>query len=262
MKIAVVGKGGVGKTTIAGTLARFLARDGYNVLAVDADPNLNLHMSLGIEESIASRIVPISENAELIRARTGSSFGAILRMNPKVDDIVDRFGIVGPDEVKLIVMGTVRAGNSGCMCPENAFLRALMSHLVMGTKDVVIMDMVAGLEHLGRGTARGVNCMLCVVEPGAKSIITAKRILKLSKDIGIKNFLAVGNKVRGEEQIKLIYKRMEELGIPVIGNVPYDDALIRAEIAGKAPLDLDPECKAVKAIRELKNKLVEKYFLK
>ena len=255
MKIAVVGKGGVGKTTIAGTLSRLLARDSYNVLAVDADPNLNLYTSLGIEESIASEIVPISENAELIRSRTGASFGAILRMNPKVDDIVDRFGIVGPDGVKLIVMGTVKAGNSGCMCPENAFLRALMSHILLGRNDVVVLDMVAGIEHLGRGTAKGVDYMLCVVEPGKKAVTTAKRIFKLAKDINVKKFLVVGNKVSNDEDRNFIEAVMGESGMEVIGFIPFDEKVKEAELRGIALIDLDPDCKAVRAIKEVKNRI-------
>ncbi len=256
MKVAIVGKGGVGKTTIAGTLARLLARDGYNVLAVDADPNLNLHTSLGIEESIASKIVPISEKAELIRSRTGASFGAVLRMNPRVEDIVDRFGIVGPDGVRLIVMGTVKAGNSGCMCPENAFLRALMSHLLLGRKDIVVLDMVAGIEHLGRGTAKGVDYMLCVVEPGVKAIATANRIFKLAKDINVREFLVIGNKVSNENERKFIEEAMRESNIPLLDFVPFDEKVREAELRGVALLDLDPNCGAVKAIVEIKNKLL------
>jgi len=260
MKIAIVGKGGTGKTTIAGTLARLLARDGYNVIAVDADPNLNLASSLGIPSDIASKVRPLSENIELIKKRTVTSYGFI-NYTPKVDDIVDKYGIVGPDGVKLLVMGTVRKGGGGCMCPENAFLRALLAHLILGRKDVVILDMVAGIEHLGRGTARGVDLMICVVEPSVKSIQTAFRIKRLAGEIGVRNVVAVANKVRGEDDIKFIENELSRDNIQLIGVIPYDDVVIEADRLGKSLLDYAPDSKVLLKIIELKEKIIRNYWV-
>ena len=190
MKIAVAGKGGVGKTFVAGTLARLLARDGYNVLAVDADPNINLAASLGIPSEIANRITPLSENDALVKENTGldpkESLCVIFNMTPTVNDIVDRFGVQGPDNVKLLVMGTVKGGDTGCMCGANALLRVLIQHLLIQRGEVLIMDMVAGLEHLGRGTARRMDSMLVVVEPRMKSIDTVGRILRMAEEIEVR----------------------------------------------------------------------------
>jgi len=184
MKIAVAGKGGVGKTFISGTLARLLARDGYKVLVVDADPNINTASSLGIPAEIAKGIIPLSENEVLIQEKTGvapgRSYGQMFRLTPTVSDIVEKFGVVGPDGVQLLVMGTVKGGDTGCMCPANALLRVLVQHLLIQRKEVLVMDMVAGLEHLGRGTARRMDTMLVVTEPRMKSVDTARRILKLA----------------------------------------------------------------------------------
>jgi len=255
LKIAVVGKGGVGKTTIAGTLARLLARDGFNVLAVDADPNLNLASSIGIPRELSEKLVPLSENVELIKSRTQVSFGGFISFTPKVDDIVDKFGVIGPDGVKLLVMGTVRTGGSGCLCPENAFLRALLSHLILGRRDVVILDMVAGLEHLGRGTARGVDIMLCVVEPSIKAVETAKRVYKLAREIEVKNIAAVGNKVTSEEDEEFIKKNLDDL--EVLGYIPFDVSVVKADMLGIALIDYNPSSSAVKGIIRLKNKLLK-----
>ncbi|MEM2495197.1 MAG: AAA family ATPase, partial [Nitrososphaerota archaeon] len=173
MKIALTGKGGVGKTLIAATLSRLLARDGYKVLAIDADPNLNLGYSLGFNEEQLSKIIPLAENEELIKERTSISPEASLvgffKLYPKVDDIVDKFGIIGPDNVSLLIVGTVRKGGEGCLCPENAFLRTLIQHILIKRKEFVIIDMEAGIEHLARGTAKGVDIMLIVIEPSYKS---------------------------------------------------------------------------------------------
>lgn len=255
MKIAVVGKGGVGKTTIAGTLARLLAQDGFNVLAVDADPNLNLASSIGIPRELSEKLVPLSENIELIKSRTQVSFGGFISFTPKVDDIVDKYGVTGPDGVKLLVMGTVRTGGSGCLCPENAFLRALLSHLILGRRDVVILDMVAGLEHLGRGTARGVDIMLCVVEPSVKAVETAKRVYKLAREIEVKNIAAVGNKVTLGEDKEFIRKNLDNL--EVLGYIPFDISVVKADMLGIALIDYNPSSSAVKSIIQLKNKLLK-----
>lgn len=250
MKIAVAGKGGVGKTTIAGTLARLLAQDGQRVIAVDADPAMNLKFTLGVEKNPP----PISELKDLIFERTGANTGTgVYKLNPKVNDIVARYGAKGPDDVTLLVMGTIEKGGGGCTCPENAFLRALLRH-VLFKESTVIMDMEAGIEHLGRGTAKGVDIMLTVVEPGLRSVETVGRIKKLGEDIGIKNIVAVINKVTDPELLKMIEPELEKMNIPLLGIIPYEHALIKADIEGKAPLDVGGE--AVEQIRAIKEKIL------
>ena len=249
MKIAVAGKGGVGKTTIAGTLARLFARDGKRVIAIDADPAMNLKFALGIKENPP----PISELKDLIFERTGAYTGTgIFKLNPKVDDILMRYGAQGPDDVTLLVMGTIEKGGTGCTCPENAFLRALLRHVLFKEK-TVIMDMAAGIEHLGRGTARGVDLMLTVVEPGMRSVETANRIKKLGDDIGITNVLAVINKVTDPAVVKEIETTLEKMGLPVLVIIPYAQTLITADITGKAPIDVGGE--AVEHIKVIKEKI-------
>ena len=263
MKFAVAGKGGVGKTFISGTLARLLARDGYNVLAVDADPNINLASTLGIPREVAEGIVPLSNNDSLVEERTGvapgRSYGSVFRMTPTVSDIVEKFGIIGPDGVQLLVMGTVKGGDTGCMCPANALLRVLIQHLLIQRKDIVIMDMVAGLEHLGRGTARRVDAMLAVVEPRMKSVDTLHRILKLAAEIEVQEVIVVGNKINGEKEKKFVEERMEEAGVHVAAYIPYDPAVAEADMLGVAPLDHSRQSPAVEALFELKEFLKRRY---
>ncbi len=246
VKIAVTGKGGVGKTTLSGTLARMLARDGYDVLAIDADADMNLASSLGI----ANAPKPLTEYKDLIEERAGEK-GGMFRFNPKVDDVVERFGVVGPDNVKMLVMGTVERGGSGCMCPASSFLRAFLRHVVLKEKSALILDMEAGIEHLGRGTTRGIDLMIIVVEPGMRSIETAQRIKELSEGIEIKNLAAVINKGTSAN----IKPKLEELGIPVLGEVPYDPDLVEADFNGLAPIDVGGSW--VESVAGIKEKMLE-----
>jgi CO dehydrogenase maturation factor len=263
VKIAVAGKGGVGKTFISSTLCRLLASDGYNVLAVDADPNFNLAYALGIPREVADNIIPLTENDALIKEKTGVSsdeaYVPVFNMTPTVNDIVDRFGVNAPGGVKLLVMGTVRGGGTGCMCGANALLRVLVQHLLIQRGEALIMDMVAGLEHLGRGTARRMDAMLVVVEPRMKSMDTMRRILRLAEEIEIKEVLAVGNKVATEAERRFIMENMEAMGVPVIAIVPYDEAVGEADMKGVPTLDYDADSPAVQAVRELKDYLVARY---
>ena len=263
MKIAVAGKGGVGKTFVSATLSRLLARDGYSVLAVDADPNLNLGYSLGVAYDVADEIVPISDNEALVKEKTGVSpeeaLGSMFNMNPRVNDIVDRFGVNAPDDVKLLVMGTVKGGGTGCMCGANAMLRVLLQHMLIQRGEILVMDMVAGLEHLGRGTARRMDAMIVVIEPRMKSVDTVKRILKMAEEIEVETIYAVGNKVMRPKDEAFIREKMNELGVEVISLIPYDQSVADADMEGRPTLDYNPDSPAVNAVNELEEYLLERF---
>ncbi|MFZ3383588.1 MAG: AAA family ATPase [Candidatus Methanoperedens sp.] len=230
IKIAISGKGGVGKTTLSGTLARLFARKGYDVLAIDADPSMNLASALGIKNPPR----PLTEYKELIDERAGGPAG-VFKLNPKVDDIVNKFGVTGPDNVKLLVMGTVEKGGSGCMCPASSFLKALMRHVILKMNSVVILDMEAGVEHLGRGTTKGIDYMIIVVEPGARSIETAGRVAELGRQIGISKFGVVINKA-GDE-VSDIEEKLKVYDLPVIGSIPFDPDMIKADLDNISPIE-------------------------
>lgn len=263
LKIAIAGKGGVGKTFVSSTLSRILARDGYSVLAVDADPNLNLGYSLGVPYDEANNIVPLSENDELVKEKTGvapeEALGNMFNMNPKVNDIVDRFGVSAPDGVKLLVMGTVKGGGTGCMCGANALLRVLLQHMLIQRGEILVMDMVAGLEHLGRGTARRMDAMLVVIEPRMKSVDTIRRILKMAEEIAVETILAVGNKVMRPKDEEFIREKMAELGVPVIALIPYDQSVADADMEGTPTIDYAPDAPAVKAVADLEKYLIDRF---
>jgi len=251
LKIAIAGKGGVGKTTLAGVLARLFGRDGYFVIAIDADPDMNLASSIGIKNVPT----PIIEHKKLIEDRAGIK-GGVYKLNPKVDDIVDKYSTEGPDNVKLLVMGAVKKGGTGCYCPESSFLRALIRHTVTKRDEIIVMDMEAGIEHLGRGIAESVDAMIVVVEPGKRSIETAERIKQLANDIGIKNIFAVGNKISSTDEKEFIQKSLSKAGITLLGTIPFDLELIKADREEIPILDLYPNSEAIKAIESIRERLL------
>jgi len=228
MKIAISGKGGVGKTLLVSLLAGIFADSGYSVIAIDADPDANLATSLGFHD--AAKITPISGMKELIAERTetgAGKSGSYFKINPRVDDIPEKYS-VKHGNVRLLVMGQVKQGGSGCYCPENALLAALLAHLLIARDEVVILDMAAGIEHLGRGTAKAVDKLIVVVEPGRGSIETAYRIEKLAKDIGLTNIALVGNKINNQAEKDFLTSSLK--GFDFLGFIPYDAAIVQAEI--------------------------------
>jgi CO dehydrogenase maturation factor len=218
MKIAISGKGGVGKTTLCALLAREAVSQGRRVLAVDADPNPTLAVTLGF----SGEITPLAELRELMEERLGSLEG-FLKLNPRVDDIPERFA-QQKDGIKLLVMGPIRQGGGGCACPQNTFLKNLLHHLVLERDELVLLDFEAGLEPLGRATAQGVNALFIVVEPDGASLLTAERIHKLAKEIGVPKIFAVANKVREPTDLEYITKGLSAI-MPLGGALPYSDTL-------------------------------------
>ena len=235
MKIAISGKGGVGKTVLAALLSKTFTELGYSVLAIDADPDSNLAATLGFPNP--DRITPVSEMRNLIEERTGarpSQAGTFFRLNPKVDDLPEKYALEH-NGIRLMVMGRIKKGGSGCYCPENALLRALLTHLLIARDEVVILDMEAGIEHLGRGTARAVDKLIVVVEPSRRSVETAYRIEKLAQDIGLKNIAVVGNKIRNQSEKEFLISGLP--GFEFLGFVPYDQAIVNADLANLSLLD-------------------------
>jgi CO dehydrogenase maturation factor len=253
MKLAITGKGGVGKTTLASLLVRICAAEGNTVLAIDANPDANLAAAVGIPAEEASRITPIAELHDLIEERTGAkpgSFGGQFKLNPRVDDIPERFA-ARKDHIRLLVLGTVKKGGDGCICPESAVLRSLMAHLLLRRSEVVILDMDAGLEHLGRATAQGVDAFIVVVEPGQRSIQTAQAIKRLAKDIGITKCYAVGSKTHDESERQFIKDNLPNF--EVLGFINFDPQIAEADRRGQSVYDSAPQ--AAQEARQIKLRL-------
>jgi CO dehydrogenase maturation factor len=251
MKIAVSGKGGVGKTTFASFLIKALANMGKKVLAIDADPDANLAQALGVKKD--QEIIPISEMKEIIEERTEAkvgTMGSFFKLNPKVDDLPEKLSInIG--NIKLMVLGGIKTGGSGCICPESTMLKALVRHIVLARDEAVVLDMEAGLEHLGRGTAMAVDRLIVVVEPGRRSVETAHHILKLAGDIGLKKLSFVGNKIRSEKDKDFFKEYMPDFDF--LGYIPFAGEIIEADLEGKPPFEKD--LSGLNSVREMVDKL-------
>ena len=241
MKLAITGKGGVGKTTLTSLLAYLCAERGQTVLAIDADPSPCLGPALGFPPDLLKNLCPIAEMEDLIYERTGAqpgTTGGYFKLNPQVDDIPDRFAVTHRG-IRLLQLGAVEKGGSGCICPESVLLKQLVSHILLQRNEVVLMDMYAGVEHLGRATTDAVEAMIVVAEPTARSLATAAQIKSLAADIGLKRVHLVGSKVSSPDD--RTYIEAHSPGLPLLGHLPFSPRAQEADRRGEAAYDAVPE---------------------
>ncbi len=253
MKIAITGKGGVGKTTLASILSHIYSSEAKKVIAVDADPDANLAAAVGVPKDEIAKIKPIAEMADLVEERTGAKPGAsggIFKINPKVDDIPEGFGYQ-LNGILLLEMGKSKFAASGCYCPEHALLRRLLKHLIVERDEIIIVDMEAGIEHLTRGTAEAVDAFIVVVEPGQRSLQTALAVKKLAMELGVKRVFVVANKVRNNEDLKFIKNNLADMTL--LGKISMNESIVESDISGLPSYQASTQ--AVEEVREIKKNL-------
>ncbi|KAF1077237.1 AAA family ATPase [Methanogenium sp. MK-MG] len=256
MRIVIAGKGGVGKTTTCAILSSIFAEGGMNVLAVDEDPQQNLAFSLGYPPESASEIVPLSKNAvyieEKVGVRPGSGWGGMLRLNPKVSDVVDRFGIAIDDRISLLVMGSVSTAAGGCLCPENALLGSVLRYIRLRRNEVILMDTQAGVEHFGRAMSDGFSQAVVVTEPSFNAYSVAEHSASLARELGIRHVHLVVNKVRSESDVR----KIEQLSGGVVKftsvhYLPYNEQIIESEPAVRCVGSGKTENPVTESLRDL-----------
>jgi CO dehydrogenase maturation factor len=257
MKIAVSGKGGVGKTLIAGGLASGFVERGLKTIAIDADSSPNLGLTLGLSVEETRKIVPISENKALVDSKTSTGYSGVYNLNFTVDDIVKQYSVATPLGVNLIVMGTVQSMEAGCMCAPNAVIRALLRHLVVERNEAVVLDLEAGVEHIGRGTARQVDALLIVADSNLKSLEIAKHIHDMASVAGMKQLYLIGNRVMNDAQKEAIQSFADKNGLSLLAFVPFDQKIIEADMLGETPLK-NKEIAAIKTIDNICELLLKK----
>lgn len=254
VKLAISGKGGVGKTTLASFIVKEISKRGMKVLAIDADPDANLALALGMPDY--SSIIPIANMKELIEERTGvkmRSMGTFFKMNPTVSDLPERLSLTDGN-IKLMVMGGVKKGGGGCVCPENVLLKSLVSHLVLNMDEAIVMDMEAGIEHLGRGTAAAVNCLIVVAEPGKRSVETALETNRLAREIGLNKVVVVGNKVRNKSDKEYLENSLHDFTF--LGFIPYHQDFIEADIKGLQAFESVKSPKVIAEVTRIVNSVL------
>jgi CO dehydrogenase maturation factor len=252
MKIAISGKGGVGKTTVTAIWGRAFADEKRETFLVDADPDSNLASALGIPHEQLPK--PLVSLKDLVKERTGADpdqAGQYFRLNPHVADLPDAYSL-SVDGIKLLVLGGIRGGGKGCACPQGTFLKAMMRHLMLERQEVLLVDMEAGLEFLGRASVMGTDALVIVVEPGRRSLETAEAIAQMGRDIGIKRFGAILNKVTDAGQVEIIRAALPK-GVEFLGSMPYSPALQQADLEGRAVFGVDDRVEA--ALADAKRKL-------
>lgn len=261
-RVVITGKGGVGKTSLTALLARLLARDAYRVLALDADPQMNLPYALGLPFEQARALRPLSRNPEYVEektgARPGSGWGLFFRLNPDVDDVVARYGVVTPDKVRLLVLGDTVQPAAGCLCPENALLGAVANAISLRRGEVILLDTQAGVEHFGRALARGFRHAVIVTDPTFNGVQVAMQTARLAADLGIPALHLVVNRVRNEHELDRVTEVLRATEGPSFSSrhiLPWDEALLEAE-PDVGPLLDRPGSPLLGAVGELRDVLL------